>query len=195
MMGHMQGEVPETVSKQRGEWDRQQTEQGWLGEGAGLQGHVAPLRFAAPGPFLAPVCMRPCSNLLQGGGLECVLLSVYPLSVCILLPSPDGPVNPQMHTAGLADTGSSPEDFSLKCCYECQGEEEKGQISGRTDVKFEGGKSDVLCLERALWAAFVTSWASSESEVVSDGSLGKELKAERSYLPLKGTLKDKNQTT
>lgn len=111
---------------------------------------MAPSRFAAPDPFLAPVCMCPCSNLLQGGGLECVLFSVYPLSICILVPSPDGSGNPQMHTAGLANTGSPPEDFSLKCSYECQGEEEKGQLSGRADVKLEGAKSDILCLEWAL---------------------------------------------
>lgn len=49
-------------------------------------------------------------------------------------------------TARLENTGFSPEDFSLKYSWKRQRKEEKGQLSGRADVKFEETKSAILPL-------------------------------------------------
>ena len=60
---------------------------------------------------------------------------------------------------------------------------EEGQLSGRANVKFEGTKSAILPLVAAHLEAIVF-WASSELEVIPDGSPRKQLKTGRDYFPL-----------
>ena len=62
---------------------------------------------------------------------------------------------------------------------------EEGQLSGRANVKFEGTKSATLPFVAAHLEAIVVFWASSELEVIPDGSPRKQLKTGRNYSPLK----------